>query len=557
MKRRTLVQDGQPSLELIEEAFSLLRSLSATDWLAYLAGMLPWTLGLLYFWTDFSASPFAERHLIPACVALSGLFFVAKLSQSFLGDRLQSLARGSGPAPWGPRRLMRTLFLHTLVQPSGLFLLPVSALLTLPLGWVVAFYQSATLFASSEDPATPAGVLGRAARQARLWPLQNHGALGLLFLLALFLFLNFLALSFGIPQLLKMLLGIETVFTQSPWITLNSTMLFTLLALTGLCLDPLVKAVYVLRIFHGDSLHTGEDLRAALRRCQAPRGAAVALAIACLLALLPGRSPGASTGRPGSVAASGISAEELDRSIDRTLSRPDYEWRLPRDAAREEVASDGKGWAGFWDRVEKQIKPIFDWLSSTASDLMNRVRNWFGNKSPAQPARVQFDWMSPAEFLFYLAIAVICAALGVLLVRWWRTRDSLGNAALPVAAVPSTPDLREEQVLATQLPEEGWLQLGAELLARGETRLAMRAYFLSSLAHLASRNLITVARFKSNRDYLGELARRAHALPTVRSLFDENLTAFERVWYGSHPAVGPEVEAFATRVRRIQSGGVA
>ena len=75
----------------------------------------------------------------------------------------------------------------------------------------------------------------------------------------------------------------------------------------------------------------------------------------------------------------------------------------------------------------------------------------------------------------------------------------------------AVPDLNEESVTADQLPEDGWLQLARELMERGELRLALRASYLAGLAHLGHRELIHLARHKSNRDYDRELHRRARA----------------------------------------------
>src|SRR5207244_10477872 len=77
-----------------------------------------------------------------------------------------------------------------------------------------------------------------------------------------------------VQSLLKMLLGIGTAFAGSPWGLLNTTFVATVGALMYLCLDPLVKAVYLLRCFYGESLHTGEDLRAELKQFVPGAGAA-------------------------------------------------------------------------------------------------------------------------------------------------------------------------------------------------------------------------------------------------------------------------------------------
>ena len=90
-------------------------------------------------------------------------------------------------------------------------------------------------------------------------------------------------------------------------------------------------------------------------------------------------------------------------------------------------------------------------------------------------------------------------------------------------------------------------------MENGEYRLAMRAYYLSSLANLAHRNLLGIAHFKSNRDYENELRRRGHSIPQLASLFGENLAMLERIWYGLHAADRELVLRFATNVDRIRA----
>ena len=83
----------------------------------------------------------------------------------------------------------------------------------------------------------------------------------------------------------------------------------------------------------------------------------------------------------------------------------------------------------------------------------------------------------------------------------------------------------------------------------------MRAFYLASLAHLAERNLISIARFKSNHDYERELRRRAHSFPDLLATFGDNLTLFERIWYGLHDVNGETVNHFAANVERIKGVG--
>ena len=118
------------------------------------------------------------------------------------------------------------------------------------------------------------------------------------------------------------------------------------------------------------------------------------------------------------------------------------------------------------------------------------------------------------------------------------------------------PDLTDETVLASELPEDEWLRLAQELLGRGERRLALRAYYLSTLSALGTRGLLAVARHKSNRDYLLELRRRARDRVAVPEAFARNVGRFERVWYGAHGADDALLADFqADRERVMQTEG--
>ncbi|MDQ3623852.1 MAG: DUF4129 domain-containing protein, partial [Verrucomicrobiota bacterium] len=102
-------------------------------------------------------------------------------------------------------------------------------------------------------------------------------------------------------------------------------------------------------------------------------------------------------------------------------------------------------------------------------------------------------------------------------------------------------------------PEDGWLQLARELVGRGEMRLALRASFLAGLAHLGKRDLISIARYKSNLEYERELRRRARARGELTAAFDQNRAVFERAWYGRH-AVTPEIlESFNHNLEKIRA----
>jgi hypothetical protein len=220
---------------------------------------------------------------------------------------------------------------------------------------------------------------------------------------------------------------------------------------------------------------------------------------------------------------------------------------MPREEQPEKVAEDGPI-AKFFKGVQRTIRKAWQGVRDTLDKLFRR--------KPRAPidGGSSFGYVVWSELLLYALAAVAVVALIWFLYRLWR-----GAREQPIAvateALKPTPDLTDENVDAGQLPEDGWTRLARELLERGEFRLALRAFYLASLAHLAARNLIQIARFKSNRDYERELRRRGHSLPALLSMFDDNVSVFERIWYGMHDVNRDLVQQFAANVERIRTAG--
>ena len=120
-------------------------------------------------------------------------------------------------------------------------------------------------------------------------------------------------------------------------------------------------------------------------------------------------------------------------------------------------------------------------------------------------------------------------------------------------AISAIPDLTADDVAADELPEDGWLQLARDHAARGDFALAMRAMWLACLAHLGHRELLRIARYKSNRDYDLELRRRARTREELLAAFRENLTAFESSWYGRHDVTAEIFARFSGNLERIRA----
>lgn len=149
--------------------------------------------------------------------------------------------------------------------------------------------------------------------------------------------------------------------------------------------------------------------------------------------------------------------------------------------------------------------------------------------------------------------AVIALALVVTMAR-----KRLQKTADPSVSTVTTAkaDLSDENLLASEAPEDEWLRLAQDYIGKGELRLAMRAMYLSNLASLGQRQLLVVTRWKSNRLYERELQirSRAHALCDA---FASSNRDYERAWFGVHEVTREQIEKFEERMGAIRAYGTS
>jgi hypothetical protein len=427
----------------------------------------------------------------------------------------------------------------------------------------------------------------------------------------LFVFLNLALTIFLLPHMLEKFLGIETMFTMSGVRALNTTFLATAVGLTYVCTDPLIKAVYALRCFYGSSLRSGEDIKTELRNFVVPWKASAAILIFFLgstpfcpplaaepadtsgseyrfqnqvitptltlprqgggdlkehyYSTLPGDlqlhfQPAGPAGRrvepaPRPLVHRGlhhnqtISPEQLDRSIEEVMNRPEFSWRMPREKLREEDDHQSGPIAQIveWiaEKLEKMGKTISRWMDKFGDWL----RKFFPKPDQGEDTSVK-DWIGSVRGLLFVLLAVgIC----LLAIAFWRTWQRRRERQIPgdMKPIHSTPDLTDDLINADDLPAKRWLILASELMEKGSLRLALRAFFLATLAHLAKNKMITIAKYKSNRDYERELRRLAHHRQSIISLFSSNVTVFDKSWYGKHEVTLEDLKLFMANQERI------
>ena len=374
MNRDAALREGPKPLDWIEAATHLLRTAPAGALLCYYIGSVPCLLGLLFFWTDMSRGAFAAGHLIDSALSAALLYIWMKSWQAVFFSKLRAHLQLEPESPWTFQRVIRVVVAQATFQPIGLFLRFIAANILFPYIWTYSLFIGAAILSDGTNPSLREIARG-AVREAGLWWRQTHVALvGLLFF-AIFIFANLFVVAMMLPSLAHTFFGIESAFTRDSMAMVNSTFLAAVLALTYLSFDPLRKAVFLVRHFQGASIHSGEDLRVALKTIRSRSRLAVA-AVVLLGTMIASPLVPARAEEPAPAPTSHVDSAQLSNSLDRVLERRECGWRFPRGATGE---AEKKGWlASFIDSAGKTLS---HWIKSAWDTATGWVRHLLDSKS--------------------------------------------------------------------------------------------------------------------------------------------------------------------------------
>lgn len=182
--------------------------------------------------------------------------------------------------------------------------------------------------------------------------------------------------------------------------------------------------------------------------------------------------------------------------------------------------------AGQGGALQRQVDRAFEWLRGLMPDVRLRPGTAGGLSQAAQ------------IFVFALTLAVVGYVLWRLLRGRVRTGKSAGSRS---ARVVLGEQLEADQTAADLLE-------AAERLAReGNLRAAIRKAYVALLCELGDRQVIRLARHKTNRDYLHAVRQQAPRLYPELMPLTYN---YELHWYGAQEASAAEWDDFRTRCRQ-------
>ena len=170
--------------------------------------------------------------------------------------------------------------------------------------------------------------------------------------------------------------------------------------------------------------------------------------------------------------------------------------------------------------LEAIQKKIAEWLEK----LFSRMNINFGEGGGAATA------LTVAKIIMIVLIAVAVIVLTILIIKLLKRgkRRKLGKEDdRELAEYAENPDAA--------------LALAEKYRAEGQTRLSFRYLFINLLTELNKREIIKIARYKTNRSYLKEAVSARNADETIIKLFFDTLN---RTWYGGKAVPEAELDRF-------------
>ena len=177
-------------------------------------------------------------------------------------------------------------------------------------------------------------------------------------------------------------------------------------------------------------------------------------------------------------------------------------------------------------------------------DLLRWIESLMPKQTEMAPGRARFISNAVIFAIIGVAVLMIAYVVWLLFKRFYRPGETKPRKKRE-ARIVLGERLQPEQTSTDLLAE-------AEALARnGDLRAAIRKGYIALLVELGDRNVISLAQYKTNRDYL----RAVSNVPQLHSPLKRLTETFERHWYGLAQATQNDWQDFRARYREaLQTG---
>ena len=524
---------GGTVFDLLDEAYFSLKENLADILALHLLACVPFLLGIMFFIFRFANYNSTDNDIIKWSLLLTVLFCWKNFIQCLLCGKMMDITARREHPKFSFKNTGMMFFKQTVIQSLG----PLLIVFLIGAPWVAWMLVPAAIFMLPALFYTSA-IVCAIEPELGFWDFVTKTAsyissnfiklLGMMLVViigTIILCINVTIIILTIPFLLKMFWGIDTQFTLalSTDLFFNTTLWSIILALVYLFVDPFCRLLYVLRVFYSESIGKGWDIQSTLHSISSKAAKSVLIFLLLFSTILL-KADTADTKAPLPQKKTEVTSKQLENHINETLKQLEFQWRQPKTAPEEES----------W--IAKYLKLAFKYLGEVIDSIFNFLRDFFKKNVPSDSSEklsgFKLFLMNTWEVLKYLLPSLLIILIAIIIVRRARKHRKDNNVLTSIAR---RPDLTKENVVADELEEHEWLKLGRELLDNGEFRLALRAFYLACISALAQRKLLLVRPYKTDYEYLRELRRRAHVLPEIISVFENNVSIFQQIWYGDYP----------------------
>jgi hypothetical protein len=538
-------------LQLVDTSINLARSqLLPYMWLYYI-GATPFFLYFLYFFHNMSVNPHAHESLFISSGILAVLLIWMKVWQSIFCFRsLEELTQTNGKLTF--KKIIHCTGWQMLIGLTEFFVIPIAIILTIPFGWCYSFLQLASISSLTNSD----NIIKHSLEHSRVWQKQNHIMLWILCPVILFtmialmsafpivikliapgtfysdagfiviilmsiftllfnplggfLLINFIIILTLLPKILHFLFGIETTLSMSNALILHPGFLLSAGVLCFLCMDPLVKIAYVVRIYNYKAVGSGHDIIQKINKF---------MPVIAILLFLPLFKANASE------SGEGPNQQQIDKAIKSTFQNNTYIWKEKNTISLPDVQLKKPN---FFRQLEtlinKSFKKIGYWFKSL-----------FKNKKTHDPNQVQAKQklISPQTETRILVAVLLMIALSALIYLFIQRKHKSSKLIATTDTRPAIPEPLLKTISADDNPPDEWERMAMQSVSEGDIKSAIRYLFLSTVSFVGSHNLINIRKSSSNRDLRRDLQKRFPDRTDFIQEFSIIISMYEYAWYST------------------------
>ncbi len=536
IKKNDFHKDNHSTIDILEMSLYLIRQNFLSIFPIYSISILPFVIGMIYFVNDVSRLSSDNKLLLASSAFLLTCLFCLKnyLLVWFHHKVMNILCHSDKKYSFNFFREVKVFLIQGAIQGLG-FIAQIIGLLTFTFGFSSAYVYSVPIILSKNN--------GRKIELKmllkRLNKISTHRftrsfiLIKCILIFAFIIIINLFSLIIIVPFLLKAFFNIETTFSLMSGdvmitnIFLNSTIWSIVLVCTYLIVDFILRVAFSLHLFYGESLIDGSDLFAevAILKKKQHLSHIKPLLIIGFIGMIFIYPVKGHTDNINSKTPYSKTQVELKGAIKKTFNKREYIWKMPR---REITASDSII-SHFFRVCFVYIDNFMDWVKESFKNLLPKWEPQ-DNKSSNFPFLLYLSRNLVMILSVLLLIITVCVSL-----YYFIKKRKPKYKYKEIKNTIDTINLDDDNTTAEDAEYDEWISLANKLIENGDLKLALRALFFAGIQTLAKKNILSLAKYKSNNDYYRELQRRCHSMPIVVDAYLENMLVFDTIWYGDYP----------------------